>query len=112
MSTAATRTERAAVVALLRSTDDLDERQFEQIYRHYHEQLCRFAISRGAVDPEGVVNMALFDAYQAFGRQPIRDEPAFRRYLYRAVTSRVIGEHRRRRPVPQDVPDHALITDD
>ncbi|MEM9135469.1 MAG: sigma-70 family RNA polymerase sigma factor [Actinomycetota bacterium] len=112
MATAVTGSGRKRVAALLQTVDELDERQFESVYHHYVEQLCRFAESRGAVDPEGVADLALFDAYRAFGRQPIRDEPAFRQYLYRAVASRVISEHRRARPEVDQLSDHVLVADD
>ncbi len=100
------------VVELLQTADELDERQFESLYRHYVDQLCRFAAARGAADPEGVANLALFDAYRAFGRRPIRDEPAFRQYLYRATANRAIGEHRRSHPEADQLADDVLVADD
>ncbi len=97
---------------LLRTADNLDDDDFSYLFNRYKEPLRRFSKAKGATDPEGVAHLALFDAYRAFNRTPIRNEPAFRSYLYRAAANHTIGEFRRSTPIPADIADDGRVSSD
>ncbi len=65
------------------------------VYRHYQPMLVRYATRRGAADPEGVADLALFDALRAIGGLRGRNEGAFRAYAFGCTRNRVASELRR-----------------
>jgi RNA polymerase sigma-70 factor (ECF subfamily) len=69
--------------------------EFEAYYREHQPSLLRYAMSRNAVDPEGVVHLALLDGFGALDRMRSREPRSIRAYLFRAVTSHIAMEHRR-----------------
>jgi RNA polymerase sigma-70 factor (ECF subfamily) len=73
-----------------------DAARFEEFYRQYQPRLTRYAVSRNAVDPEGVAHLALLDGFGALDRMRSRDPRSVRAYLFRAVSSHTAMEHRRR----------------
>ncbi|MEM9132422.1 MAG: sigma-70 family RNA polymerase sigma factor [Actinomycetota bacterium] len=78
-----------------RSTD-----WFDELYREHRDPLVRHAIHRGAVDPEGVADLALFDTYRAIDRLRSHEPPVIRAYLFRAARSHVARERARHRDLP------------
>ncbi len=100
------------VSAILGQAETLDGPAFEAVYRYYEHQLTHFAYRQNSRDPEGVAHAALFDAYRAFNRNPIRNERQFRAYLYRAAKNHTIGEHRKQVPLVAVIQDEAMSEDD
>ena len=72
----------------------------EAIYRRYQAQVARFAHRRGAEDPEGVADVALFKAIAAIPELRDQGEHSFRAYLFRTALNEIRGEGRRFRPMP------------
>jgi hypothetical protein len=74
---------------------EVQSEEFEAYYREHQPSLLRYAMSRNAVDPEGVVHLALLDGFGALDRMRSREPRSIRAYLFRAVTSHIAMEHRR-----------------
>ncbi|MEM7342156.1 MAG: sigma-70 family RNA polymerase sigma factor [Actinomycetota bacterium] len=73
---------------------------FDAIYRRYHRRLARYAAGQGAVDPDGMADLALLDGYRALGRLRSNEPAVLEAYLFRATRSHVIRESRQRRDLP------------
>lgn len=86
----------------------LDEQTFEELYLKYRPKLVSYAAKRGATDPEGVADLALFDWYRAYDQLDDQSEAALRSYVYRAAANFAISEHRRIEIVPTELGDHDL----
>ena len=85
--------------------------RFEEFFKEYQPVLYRFAVSRNAIDPEGVVHLALLDGFGALERMRSRDVRSVRAYLFRAVSSHIAMEHRRRPDEQFGVGDAAADAD-
>lgn len=78
----------------------LDEAQtvsgwtFDELYRSFKDELVEHARQRGAEDPDGIADLALFDGYRALDRLRGRSTASIRSYLLRAVRSHVATERR------------------
>ncbi len=91
---------RASEVGL--SRDELAE----TLYRRYSDALARYAGRLGSRDPEGVANLAVFDAVRHLPPASLLQEKAVRSYVYRAAHGHTVDEIRRRKPfVPVDPAD-------
>ncbi len=77
-----------------------DDEPVGVIYRHYQPQLARYAARQGSDDPEAIADLALWDGLRVLESMNRVDSQAFGSYVFRAASSRLINEGRRRPATP------------
>lgn len=73
---------------------------FEFLFHELAGSISAFADRKGAEDPDGVANTALFDAYRALPTFE-GDFDAFRGFVFRIARNRIIDDYRRRERRPK-----------
>ncbi|MEM7322317.1 MAG: RNA polymerase sigma factor [Actinomycetota bacterium] len=80
-----------------------DRAAIDELVSEFEPGMLHFARSRGATDPEGMVNGALSDALTNLPTFRGRDRRAFRAYLYQILRRRVADQYRKAYNQPKTV---------
>ena len=97
------RDETDQIARILAAGRPVDERGAELIFRHYAPALGRYARRQGAVDPEGVAQVALLKGLAVVPELRRRDESAFRAYVFRTARHEVWASNRTWGPDCDDI---------
>ncbi len=113
MTTTTRDDEQAVVNRLLSQSGDIRDDDLAVLYDHYKAGLVRHAERRGATDPEGLADLALFDGFRAIERLDSLTDRSFRSYLLRALNGHIVAEYRAAEDaVPTDLDPGSLMSDD
>ena len=93
----------AATDALLDAARRGDSAAFQTLFERISRPLRAFASARGAMDPDGLVNDALAEAFRGLPSF-VGGEDAFRGFVFHIARRRLIDEYRRSNRRVQTVP--------
>ncbi len=85
-------------VDLESQNDVARERAAESVYLRFGPALARYADRLGAPDPEGVANLAVYDAVRNLSATALRQEKIVKSYVYRAAHGHTVDDLRRLKP--------------